>query len=292
MGFTGLPGGNAPVALGSAACWGVGDFSGGMGVKHAGGSLHAALRVVILSHLTSFSVLILLACALGGPFPRGHLLGWGLTAGVLAGFSLSAFYTALSRGTMGVSAAVSGLLAAAIPAVVSSVVDGTPGLIRILGFVAAGAAIWLIAAGESAHEQRATTLLATLAGVGFGLYFVCLRFAGPAGVLWPMTTARMGSIGTCTLLLLFLPKAGEDAPAVINRSVIRWVLLTALFDTCGNLLFVEATRSGRLDVASVLASLYPASTIVLAAVLLHERLSVRQRCGLGVALAAVLLVTL
>ena len=100
-------GGNALLALVAAGFWGIGDFSGGMGVKTAGGSVGAALRVVILSHLTSFSVLLIAAYALGDPFPHGRLLAWGLAAGVAGGTSLSAFYIALSRGAMGASAAIS-----------------------------------------------------------------------------------------------------------------------------------------------------------------------------------------
>ena len=99
----------------AAACWGVGDFSGGMGVKAAGGNARAALRVVVMSHATSFCVLLTLGLLYGGPMLVRWPLAWGLAAGVFAGLSLSAFYVALSRGAMGASAAVSGLLAAAIP---------------------------------------------------------------------------------------------------------------------------------------------------------------------------------
>src|ERR1019366_819983 len=111
--------GNALFALCAAAMWGGGDFSGGMGVKSAGGGLRAALRVVLLSHITSFTVLVAIARMRGDVFPHGALLAWGIVAGVAGGLSLTAFYLALSRGAMGASAAVSGLLAAAIPATVS-----------------------------------------------------------------------------------------------------------------------------------------------------------------------------
>ena len=276
----------------SAACWGIGDFSGGLGVKAAGGSTRAALSVVVSSHLTSIGVLLCLAFAFGGHFPHGRLLAWGLAAGLFAGLSLSAFYVALSRGAMGASAAVSGLLAAAIPAVASSLVDGGAGWRRYAGFLVAGAAIWLIAAGEAVPQQgrpqqRSTMALAIAAGAGFGLYFVALKYAGAGGILWAMSTARMGSIATCATLLLSI-----RADAVrISRQFIVWVLGTALFDTGGNLLFVAATRHGRLDVAAVLASLYPASTILLAGVLLKEKLTRRQLGGMGVAVAAVILIT-
>jgi len=280
-------GGNALLALMAAGFWGVGDFSGGMGVKTAGGSVGAALRVVILSHMTSFSVLLIAAYALGDPFPHGRLLALGLAAGVAGGTSLSAFYIALSRGAMGASAAISGVLAAAIPAVVSMVADGTPGWRKGIGFLVAGAAIWMIAAGDAAHEDASTTWLAIGAGAGFGIYFVALKYAGAGGVIWPMATARMGSISTCALILLGLRGAGT---VQISRRVVTWVLSTALFDTSGNLIFIAATRAGRLDVAAVLASLYPASTILLAAWVMKERPTRRQGLGMVVAVVAVVLI--
>ena len=132
-------------------------------------------------------------------------------------------------------------------------------------------------------------LLAIGAGAGFGLYFVALNFANESGVLWPMTTARIGSLTTCGLLLLLVRAGGS--PVEIGRRAILWILATALFDTSGNLLFVAATRAGRLDVASVLASLYPASTILLASALLKEKPTRRQGLGMGIAVLAVLLIT-
>lgn len=281
-------GGNTLPALLAAAFWGVGDFSGGMSVRRAGGTIGAALRVLLISHLASFAVLLVVIFVRGDAFPHGAPLAWGLLAGVFGGLSLAAFYIALSRGAMGASAAVSGVLAAAIPALVSSFTEGFAGPRRIVGFLVAGAAIWLIAAGSAKREETRTMLLAIGAGAGFGLYFTALKFAGPAGLFWPMANARMGSLATCGSLLLL---AGRGGPVVVNRNVVLWAMSAALFDTSGNLLYIAATRAGRLDVAAVLASLYPASTILLAGWLLKERLTGRQVAGMGVAVGAVALIS-
>jgi len=108
------------IALASAASWGGGDFCGAMGVRAAGGSTTAALRFVVLSHSISLSVLLMLLAAL-----------WAFTGG---GLGLTAFYIALSRGAMGAGAALSGVQAAAIPAAVSSALEGAsrahPGQLR------------------------------------------------------------------------------------------------------------------------------------------------------------------
>jgi drug/metabolite transporter (DMT)-like permease len=284
---------NALIALGAAVLWGGGDFSGGMGVKTAGGSVRAGLRIVLLSHITSFLVLLAIAHLRHDPFPRAPYFWWGVTAGVFGGLSLTAFYIALSRGAMGASAAISGLLAAAIPAAVALYQQGSPGFRSLVGFIVAGIAIWLIAAGDNAHEETSTTVLAILAGIGFGIYFVALKMAGPAGVIWPMATARMGSLTTCSLLAVAVSLFRVKEPAGVtrmNKRAVLWALSTALLDTSGNLMFVESTRLGRLDVAAVLASLYPASTILLAAVTLGERPTGRQGLGMAIAVVAVLLI--
>lgn len=301
---------NALIALAAAASWGGGDFSGGMGVKAAGGKTSDALRVIILAHLMSLVFLLWLLWMKHSAMPHGTLLLWGLLAGVAAAFSVTAFYIALSRGEMGASAAVSGLLAAAIPAIVSSAMEGAPSLLRLLGFATAAVAIWLIAAGSgvktNGSEQRGTMALAIGAGIGFGVYFVALKMDNSLGLLEPMALARTASFTSCILFLAILHIYAKDEPLQerahsafalrnfpwINRATLVWAFGIAVLDTAGNILFVAATRMGRLDVASVLASLYPAGTILLAAWVLHERVTRRQLTGMAVALIAVLMITM
>ena len=255
-----------------------------MGVKHAGGTVAAALRVILISHAASLCGLLVILWYRGSALPPGRSICWALTAG-------------LAGGPRGPSAAVSGLLAAAIPATLSSFVEGTPGVLRLTGFVIAGAAIWLIAAGPSDSARTVATdtmLLAVGAGAGFGLYFIALRMAGGSGgVFWPMAFARVGSLSTCGLLagLAAISRNRWTGSAQVTRSVMLWALLTAIGDTTGNLLFIAATRAGRLDIAAVLASLYPASTILLAGAVLKERPSARQGWGMAVAAVAVILIT-
>lgn len=289
--------GNALLALAAAAVWGGGDFSGGMGVKRAGGGVRAALRVVLLSHVTSLAVLALVAWARGDRFPQGALLAWGIGAGVAGGLALTCFYLALSRGAMGASAAVSGLLAAAIPAGWTLWQAGSPGPQALLGFAVAGTAIWLIAAGGTdagaGSAGRETTALALAAGVGFGIYFLALKMAGPAGVVWPMATARIGSLSICSLIFAGLGRQHArdgEAAVSLDRGAVGWALAAAVLDTSGNLLFLAATRAGRLDVAAVLGSLYPASTILLAALALGEWPTRRQALGMAAAVVAVVLI--
>ena len=302
---------NALIALAAAASWGGGDFFGGMGVKAAGGETAGALRFGIFAQGISLAALLAVLSLRHPTLPHGALLVWGLLAGVAAAFSLTAFYIALSRGAMGASAAVSGLLAAAIPAVVSSAMEGAPTALRLAGFALAAGAIWMIAAGPSPEnadgiKQRGTMALAIGGGLGFGFYFVALRMDNALGVLEPMALARSASLVTCVLLLLAVRLRGREASTgsngrrsgtmlsrtMLSGTMLIWALGVALLDTGGKLLFVAATLRGRLDVAAVLASLYPAGTILLAAWRLHERPTRRQFAGMAVALAAVLMITL
>ncbi len=291
---------NAAMALASAVIWGGGDFSGGVAVKAASGSMRSAFRVVLLSHTVSLSILLLLSLNWGGTRPSNTDLGWGLIAGLLAALSLTTFYVALSGEAMGAAAALSGLLAAGIPAAVSFVTEGLPGTLRLLGFALAGLAIWLIAAGPEPSDaapgaSRRALTFAIGAGIGFGLYFVAMKMASRGGLLWPMTTVRIGSTTTCAILVLTTLRRPRPDPAptpfYLPRRAVLWAMGPALLDTGGNLLFMASTRMGRLDIASVLASLYPASTILLAAWLLHERPTRRQGIGMLAAAAAVAMIT-
>jgi len=266
-----------------------------MGVKTAGGSTRAALRFIFLAHSISFVVLVGILLVRRQAVPSGALLGWSLLAGVTGSLALTAFYIALSRGEMGVSAAVSGLLAAAIPALVSMGMEGVPGAKRLIGFGLALVAIWVIAAGPSPENAggRATLGLAVLAGIGFGVYFVALRMANPLGLVMPMAISRAASLVVCSSMLLIFRVLGSDRGAIrVTGAVVMWAVGAAVLDTGGNMLFLGATRLGRLDVAAVLASLYPAGTILLAAWRLQERPTRRQVMGMVTAVVAVVMITI
>jgi drug/metabolite transporter (DMT)-like permease len=304
----------ALTALAAAAVWGGGDFSGGVGVKAAGGSTTGALRVVSVAHALSLAAILAALCLWPSPFPQGTLLAWGLIGGCSQALSLTLFYMALARGAMGASAAVSGLIAASIPAIASSWIEGVPAGIRLAGFALAAAAIWLIAAGPTpadttAEHRRTTMLLAVIGGVGFGFFFLTMRKTNSLGLLTQMALVRGACLVGCMAMLIGLRwsrrekqiPSGNDSKknnnksktsnGWLNRTALLGALGVAVLDTGGNMLFTLATRLGRLDVAAVLASLYPAGTILLAAWWLHERPTRRQGLGMAVALAAVVLIT-
>ena len=289
-----LPGVNVVCGLLAAALWGGGDFAGSMAVKHLGGAMRGALRVVVVGHGSSLMCLALLAYVMEGALPRGTPLLWCVCGGAISGVALVAFYLALADGHMGSAAAVSGLICAALPAVVSAYTEGRPGAFRLLGFGLAGVAIWLIGSAGGGASRRAMTL-SVLGGVGFGIYFVALKQGGTVGVLWPAAASRVGSLLTCGCLLSILAVRQRAVAAgssfALSRQALAWTLGGAAMDTTGNLSYIAATRAGRLDVAAVLASIYPAGTILLAAWLLHEKTSRQQKVGMVLALPAIVLIT-
>lgn len=268
----------APVAaaLGSAASWGMGDFLGGLAVKRG-----PVVRILLAGQALSLVLLVALAALVESRLPTASEAAWGAAAGVSGAVGLGALYASLGRGRMGVAAPVSGVLAAGIPVVVGVFVEGPPGVLALSGFALAFAGIALVA-GPKAERPDPTTLgLAVLAGVGFGGLLTLLgRAGGPFfGVI---VAARVGSLAA-VLVAFALARPRGPTPWVLALSA-------GALDVTGNAAYALAARLGRLDVAAVLSSLYPIATVVLARVVLGERMTRPQAAGVALMLAAIPLV--
>ncbi len=289
------------LGLSAAAIWGAADFSGGMAARY--------LRVfwlLAISHAFSLICLLLLTGVLHQPRPDAHILAMGLWSGLAGGTALLTFYHALSLGEMGITAAISGLLTAALPVVFTLVTIGSPSRRQLAGFALAAAAIWMVSSQpsrreEAVHDKRKRLALAVVSGLGFGAFLIFLRQANSGGLLWPLAASRVGSLVLAVGGGLLFSRHRFTVEAVTGPNApdrrVQWkvgvalAVLASICDTSGNFLFVAATRIGRLDIAAVLASLYPASTILLAAWLLKERTSPRQAVGMTAALVAVALIS-
>jgi len=278
----------AGLGLISAASWGGSDFVGGLGARRA-----PALLVVVSGQVVSLAALLALCLALHLAPPDRYSSLCAIIGGFIGALSLAAFYRALAMGAMGLTAALTGLLTAGVPVLFSFLRDGLPGPINLAGLAAGCVAIWLIthrrqaqsASATTAVAQRTALLLGTLSGCGFGAQLILLKLAGASGVLWAMTWTR--AAGVAVLLLVFAVMRPK-----VPRSGFLWIGLCAgTLDTSGNLFYILAARAGRLDVAALVASLYPAVTILLAALVLREHPTRRQVAGMCMALAAVLLLS-
>jgi drug/metabolite transporter (DMT)-like permease len=272
----------------SAASWGGSDFVGGLGARRS-----PVLLIVVSGHFVT--LLALLAVCLGGhfPLPGRHDLLFSAAGGFEGALALALFYRALAIGAMGLTAALTGLLTALVPVLFSLLHDGLPTPGTAFGLVMGLAAVWLIthapdanaAPGHHGTPVRAL-LLGALAGLGFGVQLVLFKFAAGGGILWIMASARAAGVTAMLLVILF------SLPSRPWQGFWLYGVLAGAFDTLGNLLYIKTTQFGRLDVAAMICSLYPAGTILLAALVLRERPTQRQFAGIGLALAAVVLLSL
>jgi drug/metabolite transporter (DMT)-like permease len=266
--------------LASALSWGAGDFCGGIATRRA-----QVFSVLIGTQFSGLALVILCALLFGEAWPAAGALAWGAVAGLAGGIGLAALYRALAIGRMGLVAPISAVLAAVIPMVVGGLTQGLPGGTQLAGFAVAGVAVWLIAGSGGGPGTVAGLEMALLAGCGFGAYFVLTHQATAEAPFWPIAAAR--TVGGFFALAMATTSCQALLP---ERPVIPLVLLSGALDVGGNVCFALAAQAGRLDVAAVLSSLYPASTVLLAGLVLGERLSRAQTAGVAAALAAIVLV--
>ncbi len=272
----------------SALSWGAGDFAGGLASRKLG-----AYRAVLYA---DFFGLFLIGIALSfykESIPSLFVLINSIIGGALGSLGLLILYYSLTKGQMSIAAPVSALFAAVLPVIVGAITEGFPKPLQLLGFAIALAAVWLISRGNQTESFRLQHLadlrLPILAGVGFGCYFIFIHKAtqGSDSVLWTMIVSRVA--GTLLLLLVVLIRR---EPIAIPRSVWNVVFFNATLDVAGNFFYILASQIGRLDIAAVLSSLYPGSTVLLAWFLLKERIAFKQWLGIAAALIAILLFTL
>jgi drug/metabolite transporter (DMT)-like permease len=284
------------LGLAAAVLYGTGDFLGGLATR-------SVQVLVVLMLAETAGVIVALPAAAMSPGPaRLAGLAWGAGAGLVGGLGLIIFYTGLAAGPMSVVAPVSGLVSTVLPVAVAVAEGERPG-----GGVYSGALLCLAAivlassAGDNPAHGTSPALRPRLPTVGralgygiasgasFGLFFLLIRNAGQSGELWPVAAGRVGELAVVII-----------AAAVLRRSLLprgadgRLVLAAAAagaIDVVANICYVAATRTGMFGLAVLLASLYPGITVLLARVMLGERLRWTQRVGLGLAVIGIILVT-
>lgn len=270
----------AGLSLGTAAVWGAGDFAGGIATKRAN-----VFRVVAGAHACGLLLMLLLVWITAEPFPPRSTLLWGAMAGITGAIGVAALYQALAVGRMGIVAPVASVITGVLPVLAGIYIEGMPDPIQLAGFALALVSIWLIARPDGKIDTHRGLGLAVLAGIMFGLFFIACKQAGHHAVFWPLVAARTAS--TLLMLLIVAFSVGDKRPL---RPALVAILFSGILDTSANALFIAATQRGRLDVTSVLSSLYPASTVILARIFLKERMSATQNAGIVGALISVALI--
>ena len=273
------------LALASALVYGAADFCGGMASRRA-----TAFVVVALSQAAGLVALLLVLPLVGGS-PTGADLAWGAAAGLAGSGGLVLFYRALAAGVMSVVAPVTALTAAAVPVLVGLLLGERLAPWSAIGISLALVAVVLVAAEgglPTLRSARSAGLLPALAaGLGFGVFFVMLDQTRPESTLWPLVASRSVSVA----LVLLLGAALRSSLRIRGRTALL-VVLAGVLDMAANALFLAATQQGQLAITGVLASLYPVSTVVLAQLVLRERLVRAQLAGLAAAAVAVVLISL
>jgi len=272
----------------SATSWGGSDFVGGIGARRA-----PALLVVAAGHIVSLLLLLVLCRVLHAAIPASGPLLYAALGGFEGSLALAIFYRALAMGAMGLTAALTGLLTALVPVLFSLVHEGLPTPLTCVGLALGLVAIWLIThtpAAKAAALNRTSTprlplLLGAIAGLGFGTQLILFKMASPGGILWTMTSARAAGVVALVIVVAVMP------PKAPWRGFWLTGIVAGVLDTAGNLFYIQATRVGRLDIAAIVCSMYPAGTILLAAIVLREWPTPRQFAGTALALAAVALLS-
>jgi drug/metabolite transporter (DMT)-like permease len=267
-------------------CWGVSDFIGGLQSRRA-----PVLLVVLVSQTVGLIVVVVVLAARGVAPPAFVDLLPGLGAGIAATTALAAFYRGLAVGTMSIVAPISAT-GVAVPVIVGVATGDHPAAIQVAGIAAAIVGVVLASREHDADahplDRRATRLaigLALLAALGFGSYFVGIRATARHDVWWALFSARVGGIVAISLFALwFRPKRG------LSRGDLPPVVAIGFLDVSANALYAIATRHGILSVVAVGASLYPLATVVLARVLLGERVRRVQEVGIAAAIAGVAMI--
>ncbi len=273
------------MALLSAALYGTADFLGGLAARRAA-ALAAAMAAQAVGLVLAAVVLPLVP---GAPLSRAGVL-WGIAAGGAGGFGVALLYYGLAVGRVSVVAPVTAVCSIAIPVLIAFALGERPSPLAVVGIAVAIASVALISrpndpASGSGGKDR-SLVIALDSGVAIGGFLVCLARAGNASGLRPLLVSR----GTSTLALGAAALLSRTR-LTIPRVTLPVVVACGALDMAANALYLFAVRDGQLGLVATLTSLYPASTVLLARVVLGERLRPIQSVGLACAAAAILLIT-
>lgn len=277
----------------------MGDFSGGIATRLSNNFVAVFLAQGV--GLVAATILLLLS---GERAPSAEALGWGAAAGIAGAFGLGSFYLALSRGTMGLVAPASALLAAAWPAAFVLLRGDSVSGLALVGMAVALVAIVLISVPDrrlgtpvipTYHgSRRGEWLLILGAALGFGGFFLFIDASHAAGgaVWWPLFMVKLAGVLAVVAAALVLAPLGRFPGIELGAAALLVGAVAGIGDLGGNLFFVLASDGGELAVVIVLTSLYPVVTALLARIFLHERLSPLRLLGVALAIIGVVLIGL
>jgi len=265
----------------SALTWGAADFGGGRATRRG-----PVFGVVLVSQVVGMVLAGGVALLRAEPLPGPADLGWAALGGLVGVMGIVCLYQGLAVGRVTVVAPIAGVLAATIPVAYGWLSQGVPSYVRIAGIALALVAVVLVSTSpDPAGGRPAGVRYGLLAGIGFGLFNVCASRFSPGVVFGPLVVVRAIEAVALLAVIVLTRRAWR-----LERSVVPLAMAVGVGDMAGNGFFVLAAQAGRLDIAGVLSSLYPVTTIVLAGVLLRERVTRGHAAGIGVAAVAIALI--
>jgi drug/metabolite transporter (DMT)-like permease len=273
------------LAFSSSLCWGLADFLGGLQAR-----VRPLVTVLLVAQVAAVAMGVAFVAASGDPFPDLEPAALATGAGVAGCAALAAFYRGLAIGTMSIVAPVSAT-GAAVPVLVGLAEGERPAELQIAGIVVAMIGIVLAArepgGAEPSQAVRSSLALAGLAALGFGSFFVLIdRATEMGGAPWSLLLVRVGEVALLGAVALALR---PRMPAGISDA--SPLLVIGVLDFAATAFFALATEQGLLSVVSVVGSLYPAVTVVLARVVLAERVARSQELGVALTLAGVVAIS-
>ena len=231
---------------------------------------------------------LVLGIVRGEPIPQGMDIAWSIACGICGVVGITSLYRGLAAGRMGVVAPVTGVLAAIVPVTIGFLTEGVPTTPVIAGIGTALVAVVLVTRAPGHGDDRPSGIgWALLAGSAIGLFNVFVGQLSDAGAFGPLVIVRIVQAIMIGLVIVLWRQ-----PWRIGRSVIGPLLVVGTLDMTGNAAFILATQAGQLAIASVLSSLYPVVTVLLAIVLLRERLTRSHVAGVVLTAAAIVLIGL
>jgi drug/metabolite transporter (DMT)-like permease len=276
------------LALLAAAFYGAADFLGGITTRRA-----TMIGAVFVTQGAGLALLLLATPLLPDARPTGTDILFGAVGGITGSLGVGLLYLALAIGPMSVVAPVTAVCAAIVPLGVGLALGERPHPWAALGVLLALIAVALLsqtetaaAGGDSAPSRLGRGVRVALAsGVAVGLFFVALGQTSADAVMWPLAISRVVSL---TMFLALAVATGR--PASVPRSAMAPALACGALDMLANALYLVAVRQGQLGLVATLASLYPASTVLLARIVLGERLGTWQQLGVAGAVGAIVLI--
>jgi drug/metabolite transporter (DMT)-like permease len=277
----------------SAFSYGYADFVGALAAKKV-----RAITVTTVSFVFGLGLATLLSLFIGANFSQAAISS-GLFAGICSGIAISCLYAALALGPISIVSPLTAVISALIPVIFDLATGAELGPFALVAIVLILVAVVLVAfvPGQDFRLPTARALIYSIgAGVGFAGIFVFLDGAPSDSGLATLIVMRIIGIilmfaGLTFAFFRFRPKQFLES-AVFSRSVIWLVLLAGLGDVLGNVFFLVATRAGELAIAAVLTSLYPVGTILLARIVLKERIAKSQSLGIVLAIGACVLIAI